>query len=77
MSTPQAAAPKAVTNEVISLQISHLQETVDKLAGRIDGHDTRIRSVEDDRLKAWTVISVVVVFGVSGAAAFFKWLISN
>lgn len=84
----QPKSPQPVTNEVLSLQVAHLQQGFDEERARtqeerteiralLSEHTTRLRSVEDDRIRAWTVISVVFMFGVPGWAAILKWLLTN
>lgn len=75
------AAPDRSTNhvtlELLALQLDHLQETMDGLSRQFAEMEKRLRSVEDDRLRAWTVVGVVSLFGMTGVAAFLKWILTT
>jgi hypothetical protein len=75
------ATPRDVTLELLALQLDHVQQTLDtrldRVEARQDKQDELLRLLEGDRMRAWTVVGVVGVFGLSGAAAMLKWLITT
>jgi hypothetical protein len=73
---PPSNAPEATLNG-LALEIALLRQAVAHLSVQLQEFGPRLRSVEDDRLKAWTVVGVMSVFGLSGAAAMLKWILTG
>jgi hypothetical protein len=77
-----ATAPiPPATNEVILNELSHLRQEFREFKAeykqdKAENHN-RLRSVEDDRLRAWTIIGFLGVLGLGTTAAFLKWLLTT
>ncbi|MDE2233856.1 MAG: hypothetical protein KGJ90_07185 [Patescibacteria group bacterium] len=55
-----------------------IKEGVDRIERKIDGHDTRIRSLEDTRSEGRGMGSVLkIIFSASGVSAVISYLVNH
>lgn len=75
--SPIAASGSASQLDVVLTQLAYMQKGQDEIKATLEKVDHRLRSVEDDRLRAWTIIGFVGVLGLGTVAAFVKWLLTT
>jgi hypothetical protein len=88
VSLPQPQQPP-VTNEVLAYQIGQVQDTLRQVLTELKGaaskedvaavraenvaNGVRIRVLEDDRTRVYTILSAGSLLGLGGLAALIRW----